>query len=66
MLRQDKKLLESLRKDLLKKLNFTIIEIPSLSHRKNDIGELIEIFASEIFIKKGLKIKKFSLKLFHI
>ena len=55
-----KKILESLRKDLLKKLNFTIIEIPSLSNRKNDIGELIEIFASEIFIEKGLKIKKFS------
>ena len=55
-----KKFLESLRKDLLKKLNFTIIEVPSLSHRKNDIGELIEIFASEIFIEKGLKIKKFS------
>ena len=56
----NKNLLESLRKDLLKKLNFTIIEIPSLSDRKNDIGELIEIFASEIFIEKGLKIKKFS------
>ena len=56
----NKDLLESLRKDLLKKLNFTIIEIPSLSDRKNDIGELIEIFASEIFIEKGLKIKKFS------
>ena len=56
----NKKLLENLRKDLLKKLNFTIIEIPSLSNRKNDIGELIEIFASEIFIEKGLKIKKFS------
>ena len=56
----NKNLLESLRKDLLKKLNFTIIEIPSLSNRKNDIGELIEIFASEIFIEKGLKIKKFS------
>ena len=56
----NKNFLESLRKDLLKKLNFTIIEIPSLSDRKNDIGELIEIFASEIFIEKGLKIKKFS------
>ena len=55
-----KTILESLRKDLLKKLNFTIIEVPSLSHRKNDIGGLIEIFASEIFIEKGLKIKKFS------
>ena len=56
----NKNLLESLRKDLLKKLNFTIIDIPSLSNRKNDIEELIEIFASEIFIEKGLKIKKFS------
>ena len=56
----NKNLLVSLRKDLLKRLNFTIIEIPSLSNRKNDIGELIEIFASEIFIEKGLKIKKFS------
>jgi len=56
----NKNLLESLRKDLLKKLNFTIIEIPSLSNRKNDVEELIEIFASEIFIEKGLKIKKFS------
>ncbi len=52
--------LESLRKDLLKKLNFTIIEIPSLSHRKNDIAELVEIFSAEIFVEKGLKIKKFS------
>ena len=56
----NKNLLESLRKDLLKKLNFTIIDIPSLSNRKNDIEELIEIFASEIFIEKGMKIKKFS------
>ena len=46
--------------DLLKKLNFTIIEIPSLSHRKNDIAELVEIFSAEIFVEKGLKIKKFS------
>ena len=56
----NKNLLKNLRKDLLKKLNFTIIEIPSLSYRKNDIESLIEIFASEIFIEKGLKIKKFS------
>ena len=56
----NKNLLESLRKDLLKKFNFTIIEIPSLSNRKNDIGELIEIFAAEIIIEKGLKVKKFS------
>jgi len=56
----NKNLLESLRKDLLKKLNFTIIDIPSLSNRKNDIEELIKIFASEIFIEKGMKIKKFS------
>ena len=56
----NKDLLESLRKDLLKKLNFTIIEIPSLSHRKNDIAELVEIFSAEIFVEKGLKIKKFS------
>ena len=56
----NKNLLKNLRKDLLKKLNFTIIEIPSLSYRKNDIESLIEIFASEIFIEKGLKIKTFS------
>jgi len=56
----NKNLAKILRKDLLKKLNFTIIEIPSLSNRKNDIGKLIEIFASEIYIEKGLKIKKFS------
>ena len=37
------KKLRNLRKDLLKKLNFTIIEIPSLSHRKNDV-ENYEIF----------------------
>ena len=56
----NKNLAKILRKDLLKKLNFTIIEIPSLSNRKNDIGKLIEIFATEIYIEKGLKIKKFS------
>ena len=56
----NKNLAESLRIDLLKKLNFTIIEIPSISNRKNDIGKLVDIFASEIYIEKGLKTKKFS------
>ncbi len=53
-------LIHSLRRELLKKLNFATIEIPSLSNRKNDVESLIEIFATEIFIEKGLKIKKFS------
>ena len=52
--------IDNLRKDLLKKLNFTIIEIPKLSNRKSDMGSLIEIFSSEIFIEKGLRTKKFS------
>ena len=56
----NRNLLKNLRKDLLKKLNFTFIEIPNFSDRKNDIGSLIEIFASEIFVEKGLRIKKFS------
>ena len=55
-----KKSINNLRKDLLKKLNFTIIEIPNLSNRKSDVGSLIEIFSSEIFIEKGLRTKKFS------
>ncbi len=56
----NKKLIDNLRKDLLKKLNFTIIEIPNLSDRKSDVKSLIEIFSSEIFIEKGLRKKKFS------
>ena len=56
----NKNLIDNLRKDLLKKLNFTIIEIPDLSNRKSDVGSLIEIFSSEIFIEKGLRKKKFS------
>ncbi len=56
----NKHLIGNLRKDLLKKLNFTIIEIPNLSNRKSDVGSLIEIFSSEIFIEKGLRKKKFS------
>ncbi len=56
----NKNLIDNLRKDLLKRLNFTIIEIPSLSNRKSDVGSLIEIFSSEIFIEKGLRKKKFS------
>ena len=52
--------IDNLRKDLLKKLNFTIIEIPNLSNRESDVESLIEIFSSEIFIEKGLKSKKFS------
>ena len=56
----NKNLIDNLRKDLLKKLNFTIIEIPDLSNRKSDVGSLIEIFSSEIFVEKGLRKKKFS------
>ena len=56
----NKNLIENLRKDLLKKLNFTVIEIPNLSDRKSDVGSLIEIFSSEIFVEKGLRKKKFS------
>ena len=56
----DRNSIDNLRKDLLKKLNFTIIEIPNLSNRKSDVGSLIEIFSSEIFTEKGLKSKKFS------
>ena len=56
----NKNLIENLRKDLLKKLNFTVIEIPNLSNRKSDVGSLIEIFSSEIFVEKGLRKKKFS------
>ena len=56
----NRKLMDNLRKDLLKILNFTIIEIPNLSNRKSDVGSLIEIFSSEIFIEKGLRTKKFT------
>ena len=47
-----RKILESLRKRFIKKLNFTIIEVPSLSHRKNDIGGLIEILHPRYLLKK--------------
>jgi len=49
-----------IRNDLLKKLNFTSIEIPSLMERKEDIGELITIFASEAFKDKGINKMYFS------
>ncbi len=49
-----------LREDLLKKLNFSIIEIPSLKKRKEDIEKLIDIFLSKITSEKGFKEKKFS------
>ncbi len=49
-----------LRNDLFKKLNFTIIEIPGLEVRKDDIADLISLFSRKIFEEKGLHPKKFS------
>ena len=49
-----------IRNDLLKKLNFTIIEIPSLLERKDDIEQLVTIFASKIFKEKGINKMVFS------
>ncbi len=49
-----------LREDLLRKLNFTVIEVPSLNKRKEDIESLVGIFASKIINEKGFLEKKFS------
>ncbi len=43
-----------IRNDLLKKLNFTIIEIPQITERKDDLEQLVSIFASKIFKEKGI------------
>ncbi len=50
----------NLRKDLLKKLNFSILEVPSLIKRKEDIEKLIEIFASKAINQKNLSVQRFS------
>jgi two-component system nitrogen regulation response regulator NtrX len=51
---------KKLRDDLLKKLNFSIILIPNLEDRKDDIEELIRIFSSKISKEEGIVEKKFS------
>ncbi len=50
----------NLRADLLKKLNFSIIEVPSLMKRKEDIEKLIEIFADKTVVEKNLTVARFS------
>ena len=50
----------NLREDLLKKLNFSIIEVPSLIKRKEDIEKLIEIFAAKTINEKNLLVERFS------
>ncbi len=49
-----------IRDDLLKKLNFSNILIPSLSERRDDICDLVNIFLDEIIKKKNLNYKNFS------
>ncbi len=43
-----------LREDLIKKLNFSVIEIPSFEERKEDIEGLVSLFSKKFFEEKGL------------